>query len=130
MATTTAAITISSSDLTADSLSLNKSTTLLKAGLVTGLDQTSGVGRKIYTQNTVDTVFAEASYDDDKAHKIYFSNPSTTTSEYFTITLGSQVVGRIYAGDFAFIPWNGDSDVKITPSVATTMTLEYLLIFE
>ena len=130
MATTTASLTLTSSDLTADNLSLTKSTTLLKAGATTGLDQTTGVARKIYTQSTADTLFAETLYTDDKAHKVYLCNPSTTPTEFFTVTVGSTPVGRIYAGDFAFIPWQGDADFKITPSVATTMALEYLLIFE
>lgn len=130
MATTTASLTLSSSDLTADSLSLSKSSTLLKAGSTTGLDQTTGVARKIYTSASADTIFTAASYTNDKAHKVYLSNPSTTTTEYFLVTIGTQDVGRIYAGDFAFIPWDGTADFKITPSVATSMTLEYLLIFE
>ena len=130
MATTTATLTLSSSDLTGDALSLSKTATLTKANSVTGLDQTTGVARKIYTQNTIDTLLAEGDYTDDKAHKVYISNPSTTTSEYFLITVGSQAVGRIYAGDWAFIPFDGSADFKITPSVATAMTLEYMVIFE
>lgn len=130
MPTTTASLTLTSSDLTADNLSLAKSTTLLKAGATTGLDQTTGVSRKIYTSTAADTVYAASAYGDDKAHKVYLCNPSTTPTEFFTVTIGSQAVGRIYAGDFAFIPWDGTADFKITPSVATTMALEYLLIFE
>ena len=116
--------------MTGDALSLSKTATLTKANSVTGLDQTTGVARKIYTQNTIDTLLAEGDYTDDKAHKVYISNPSTTTSEYFLITVGGQAVGRIYAGDWAFIPYDGSADFKITPSVATAMTLEYMVIFE
>jgi len=130
MATTTASITLSSSDLTGDALSLSSTATLTKAAAATGLDQTSGVARKIYTQSNVDTVFLAASYDDDKAHKIYMRNPSTVQGENFKITIGSQDVGKIYGGDWTFLPWMGDADVKITPSVATTMVLEYMIIFE
>ena len=48
MATTTATITISSSDLTGDALSLSSTATLTKAGNATGLDQTTGVARKFF----------------------------------------------------------------------------------
>ena len=133
MATTTATITLSSSDLTGDALSLSTSGTLTKADSVTGLDQTTGVARKIYTQNTADTLLDGALYTAAKAHKVYLRNPSTVATEYFTITVNAEEIGRLYAGDWAFFPWSAaddDADIKITPSVATTMTLEYLLIFE
>jgi hypothetical protein len=48
MATTTATITLSSSDLSSQALSISSSATLLKAGLTTGLDQTTGLTRKLY----------------------------------------------------------------------------------
>ena len=49
MATVTASLTLSSPDLTGDNLSLSTSSTLTKAGTVTGLDQTTGVSRKTFT---------------------------------------------------------------------------------
>ena len=48
MATTTATITLSSSDLTGDALSLSSTATLTKAGTLTGLDQFTGVARKTF----------------------------------------------------------------------------------
>jgi len=47
MATTTANFVLSSSDIDSSPLSVNASTTLYKAGLTTGVDQTSGMNRKI-----------------------------------------------------------------------------------
>ena len=142
MATTTASVTISSGDLTADALSLSRTATLNKAGQVTGLDQTSGVARKIYKSASIQTLFDSAEYGQgDKAHKIYLANPSTVSSEYFTLSVGDlsatpQVIGRLYAGDWCLIPWTPAAsnspvaEIGITPSVPTAMTLEYLLIFE
>lgn len=137
MATTTATITLSSSDLTGDALSLSTSATLTKADSVTGLDQTSGVARKIYTATDLDVLFDESLYTADKAHKVYLRNPSTTASEYFKVSVGDgdatpQEVGRLYAGDWTFIPWSAKTaaDICVTPSVATTMVLEYMLIHE
>jgi len=137
MATTTATITLSSSDLTGDALSLSTSSTLTKADSVTGLDQTSGVARKIYTSTTLDVLFDESLYTADKAHKVYLRNPSTVATEYFKVSVGDggatpQEVGRLYAGDWMLLPWSATTaaDVCVTPSVATSMTLEYLLIHE
>ena len=49
MATTTATITLASSDITGDTLSLSTTATLTKADSNEGLDQTQGVGRKTTT---------------------------------------------------------------------------------
>lgn len=136
MATITASITLSSPDLTGDNLSLSSTSTLTKAGTVTGLDQTTGVARKIYTQNTADVLIDESLYTDDKAHKLYLRNPSTVATEYFLISVGNNgadtEIGRLYSGDWMFIPYSADAnvDVVVTPSVSTSMTLEYMLIHE
>lgn len=136
MATTTATLTLSSADLTGDTLSLSTTATLTKADSLTGLDQTSGVGRKTTTATSEVTLFAAASYTDDKSHKIYIRNTATTATEYVLIKVGGTEIGRLYAGDWMFFPWNADTtpatdaDVTYTPSVATDMTVEYAIIFE
>lgn len=132
MATTTATITLSSTDLTSDALSLSKTSTLTKAGTTTGLTQTSGIGRKTTASSSEYTLFSasDTQYTDDKAIKIYVLNTSTTSTEYFIIKLGTTTVGRIYAGDWAFIPWAGTDNFNITPSETTEMTLEYAVIYE
>lgn len=140
MPTTTASITLSSGDLTGDSLSLASTSTLTKGNSVTGLDQTTGVNRRIYTAASEVVLFDETTFGSpsDPGHKIYLRNPSTTTSEYFTIKLGdgladatAKELGRLYAGDWMFIPYSAatNTDITITPSVATAMTLEYMAIY-
>lgn len=130
MATTTATITLSSADLTGDALSLSSTATLTKAGTLTGLDQTTGVGRKTTTSDSQYTLVDKADYADDKAHKVYIKNTSTVATENAIITVESQLLGRLYAGDWALIPYNGDQDIKITPSVATAFTIEFMVIYE
>ena len=130
MATTTATITLSSADLTGDALSLSSTATLTKAGTLTGLDQTTGVGRKTTTSSSQYTLVDKADYADDKAHKVYIKNTSTVATENAVITVESQLLGRLYAGDWALIPYNGDQDIKITPSVATAFTIEFMVIYE
>jgi len=135
MPTTTAAITLSSADLTGDALALSTTSTLTKAGTTSGLDQTTGVGRKTTTATADVTLFAAADYTDDKNHKVYIKNTSTVATEYVQIKIGGTEVGRLYSGDWLFIPWNADTtatdaDIVYTPSVTTSLTVEYALIFE
>ncbi len=130
MATTTATLTLSSSDLTSDALSLSSTSTLTKAGTLTGLDQTTGVGRKTTTATSQYTLVDKADYADDKAHKVYIKNCSSVATENAIITVESQLLGRLYAGDWCLLPYNGDQDIKITPSVSTSFTVEFLVIYE
>ena len=135
MATTTATLTLSSGDLTGDALSLSTTTQLTKAGSNTGLDQTTGVARKFFESTQSNTaLIAAADYTDDKAHKVYIKNISSTASEYITVKIGATEVGRLYAGDFLFMPWSADTtgtaaDIDIDTS-AVNMTVEYIVIYE
>ena len=130
MATTTATITIDSTDLLSDELSLSTTATLTKADTSTGLTQTAGLARKTVTGGHAQyTLFDGSDYTADKAHKLYLKNTSTTAAEFFLITVNAEDIGRLYAGDWALIPWSAhdnDCDIKIDPS-ANDMTLEYML---
>lgn len=130
MATTTTTISINSPDISGDVIAINKTTQLKKAGVSTGLDQTTGVGKKI-TQSTAQyTLFAQASYVDGLAHKVYIRVNSSNVTEFVTVTIGSQSLGRLYGGDFLFVPWDGTADINLTPSVTTTLAVEYFLAFQ
>jgi len=132
MATTNATITISSSDLTGDPLSLSTTATLYKAGQTVGLENTSGVGRTKVT-STSQTILYDGDAYANGSHKVYLANKSTDATEYFTITINSEQVGKLYAGDWMFFPWEAaadTSDIKYQPSVTTGMVLEHMIIFE
>ena len=130
MATTTATITLSSSDLLSDELALSTTATLTTAGTATGVTGTTGLARKtVAGAHGQYTLFDGSDYTADKAHKLYLKNTSTTAAEFFLITVNAEDVGRLYAGDWALIPWSAhdnDCDIKIDPS-ANDMTLEYML---
>ena len=134
MATTTATVTINSTDLLTDELSLSTTCTLTNADGSNGLTGTSGLGRKTLASGHAEyTLFDGTDYVADKAHKIYLKNTSTDPAEYFTITHNAEEIGRLYAGDWAFFPWNnhdGAADIKITPSVSTSITLEHMLFID
>tara|TARA_Y100001973_G_C5194500_1_gene333278 strand:+ start:111 stop:524 length:414 start_codon:yes stop_codon:yes gene_type:complete len=133
MATTTATITLSSADLLTDALSFSTTADLTGAGNSTGLTGTTGLARKTVAGSHAEyTLFTASNYTDDGANKIYLKNTSTTASEYFDVSIGDMQMGRLYAGDWAFFPWNADTgttpdaDIKVDPS-ANDMTLEYML---
>jgi hypothetical protein len=129
MATTTAAITLTSTDLLTDVLSLSTVATLTTAGDVVGLTSTSGLGRKTTTSTSRYTLFDGSEYA-SAAHKVYLKNVSTDPTQYLAIDINEERVGKLYAGDWAFFPWDANADtndIKITPSVSTSITLEYML---
>jgi len=141
MATTTATLTLSSTDLLSDTLSMTTSSTLTTAGTSTGITQTTGLGRRttsFASSGVIDTVvlFRADDYTADKANKIYLKNTSTTATEFFTVFLtgdratdvhgnadpGLTELGRLYAGDWAFFPWNANSGTKETFTVTFANT--------
>lgn len=130
MATTTTSISINSPDISGDVIAINKQTQLRKAGVSTGLDQTTGVGKKITTSTAQYTLYPQADYTDNNAHKVYIRVASNNVTEYVTLTVGTQSVGRLYGNDFVFMPWDGTADLKITPSVSTSLAIEHFLAFE
>jgi len=132
MATTTATLTLSSADLTGDALSLSTTATLTKAGTATGMEETTGVSRKSFaTAQTAYNLIAAADFTTPIAAKVYVKNLSSTAAEYVNIEVGATnvVLGRLYAGDWAFFPWDGANDIDIDTS-AVNMTVEYMVIYE
>ena len=132
MATTTATLTISSADLTSNPLSITTSSTLYKAGTTIGLEQTTGLAKKVYAAAQSNTTLISASdYADDTHSRIYIRNSGSSTTDFFTVTIasGNSVIGRLYGGDFLFIPYEGEEDIDISSS-ATNMELEFMVINE
>ena len=81
MATTTAALTITSTDLVGDALSLSTTTTLNKAGNTAGLDQTTGMNVAYLTATAAIDLFpalVEGSLAfTGKSSWVYICNKST-----------------------------------------------------
>ena len=141
MATTTATITLASSDIADNNISISNTATLTKAGSTTGLDQTSGLRRR--TLAAVSTVklidldhYQGQTLTENKAAKVYIKNLGTSTAEHVKVCIGqedasadTEEIGRLYGGDWMFIPWTADTneDINVKPSVATEMTIEYIV---
>ena len=132
MATTTATLTLASSDLTGNPISVSNTSTLYKMGTTIGLDQTTGLSKKVYaTAQSNATLVNAASYDDNTTNRVYIKNAGTSTTDFFTIELGASniVIGRLYGGDWLFIPYEGEQDIDISSST-TDMELEYMVIYQ
>ena len=111
MATTIATISLTSTDLLSSALAFSQTNPLNTAGSATGLTKTSGLARKITSAAADGNIQAEILYRGDDAttngaNKIYLKNMSATASEYYTIHVDGEELGRLYAGDWAFFPWN------------------------
>ena len=109
MATTTATITLSSADLLSDNLSLSATMNLNKGGTTaTGLDQFRMERFILPTgDNQVDLIEATTAASED-ANYVYLCNKNTDASHYVIVSLYDVVVGRLYAGDWMFMPWDSD----------------------
>jgi hypothetical protein len=132
MATTTAAISIGS-DIGDSGIGVSNSSTLYTAGTTTGLTTMTSVTKVLESKNEVDLI-TTGSVSTTHAY-VYINNPSTDHTEYFRIMIGTastnttptevEEIGRLYGGDWMWIPWDVDDDITIQPSVATKMTVEY-----
>ena len=123
MATTTAAVTLTS-DLLSDNMSVSASTTCMKAGTTAdGLDQMDMGYVEVATGTNFDLLDANNSgLNNSKANKVYICNESTDETYYVIITIDSQAIGRLYAGDWMFIPWGSldqHDDVEIQAYTGT-----------
>jgi len=143
MATTTAAITLTSADLLTDALSLSATKTLHKAGSTVGLDQTTGMTKAYLTATTnVDifpTLIEGSMAFAGKSSWVYICNESEDETEYVIITISGNVIGKLYGGDFLWMPWsqsedghgnNRHGDIELAPSVATGMWFSWCCINE
>ena len=130
MATTTAAVTLTS-DLLSDALSVSASTTCMKAGTTAdGLDQIEYGVVEIATGTAYDIICSTPTAG--KASKLYIKNHSTDETYYISVVLDAQAVGRLYGGDWMFIPadfHDANADIEIT-STGGTNIVEYALFHE
>tara|TARA_R100000152_G_C6776421_1_gene205529 strand:+ start:1538 stop:1963 length:426 start_codon:yes stop_codon:yes gene_type:complete len=126
MATTTATVSISSSDLQPGStLAINASSTLMQTGLTTGLELVDmGAGK--LTQASGADALHEALGTADTANWVYICNNSTDTDQYMKIGIHETLIGNLGAGDWMWMPWNmGDSDAEINIEAEPSGTIDY-----
>ena len=108
MATTTATITLSSADLLSDNMSLSATMNLYKGGTTaTGLDQMNYHRLIVPTGTNFDLIEESAALTED-ANYVYIINKNTDVTDYVKISINAEEIGRLYAGDWLFMPWDCD----------------------
>ena len=108
MATTTATITLSSRDLLTDNLSLSATMNLYQGGTTaTGLEEFRMERMELPTGTQFDLIEATTAATED-ANYMYICNKNTDVTDYLIISIKDEVIGRLYAGDWMFFPWDAD----------------------
>ena len=210
MATTTASFTLASSDIASSPVNVSASSTLYKAGLSTGVDQVSGMSRRILKSGDtlqiglIDTIiggvfvdhtcdysndptidhdddngkikagvpvygegipdgayvssvtsdtsfelsasttggsvtngtltFGYEAYTPNKANKVYICNSSVSDTDFVVITINDEIIGRLYSGDWMFMPWGATdalADIYVTAATQTSpVILDYMVLGE
>jgi len=132
MATTTATITLSSLDLLSDNLSLSSTSTLYDAGTTTGLTQYDSGRLEVPGDTNIYVLLDSTAAGVDKASKVYIANKNTDETHYVIISIDETVLGRLYAGDWMFIPWSqADAAANIEVKAPNEVnTVEYAIFHE
>ena len=126
MATTTATITLSSADLLSDNMSLSATMNLYKGGTTaTGLDQMNYHRLVIPTGTSFDLIEESAALTED-ANYVYIINKNTDVTDYVTISINTEEIGRLYAGDWLFMPWDNDltDEASVTDQTGNDSSIE------
>tara|TARA_Y100000401_G_scaffold111303_1_gene109425 strand:- start:408 stop:827 length:420 start_codon:yes stop_codon:yes gene_type:complete len=135
MATTTASITINSTDLLTDELSLATTSTLTQTTTSTGIEDTTGLTRKKITSTAKGTASGQVTLytaDDFAAIPyLYVKNLETTAGNriyiYDDTTTGDPLQFQLDAGDFGFIPMHGDKTYKAY-ATANPTSIEFMVL--
>jgi hypothetical protein len=138
MPTTTATLSLTN-DISSVPVNVSASFDLLKAGSSEGMDEMKSVRKVLKSTNQVDLIIDAAAATAGHSF-VYLSNASTVSTDFITVTLGAagggsptivEEIGRLYAGDWMFIPWNGvddTGDIIVKPNTANEMPIEFILI--
>jgi hypothetical protein len=142
MATTTATITLNSADILSNAISLSKTSSLYYHNTTsTGLTQYKSGRVNVYvTGGSFDLIPALASEEASATNSyVYIVNKDTTAANYVNISIYNEVIGRLYAGDWMFIPWeqndpvgdNGsDNDIEVEALIGGPQTVEWMVFTE
>ena len=128
---TTATVTLTS-DLLSAPMSISTTTTCMKAGTeADGLDQMD-TGYIELASGTQKQLLDATALGVGKANKVYICNNSTEETYFIEIMINAMVVGKLYAGDWMFLPWSAidaDADIEVTAHTGTNK-ITYILFHE
>jgi len=133
MATINATMSLGSADILSQPIHLTAAMTLYKGGTTaTGLEQMH-YHRAIIPTGTNFDLIPESDALKDNSNYVYIANKNTDVTHYVTISINTEVIGSLYAGDWLFMPWScdlsaaaNDSSIELEAFVASN-TIEYAL---
>ena len=126
MATTTATVNITSSDLLPGMpLAINATSTLYQTGTTTGLELMD-VGHGQLTQASGADALHEALGTVNTSNWVYICNESTDVTQYIKVGIHDTIIGNLGSGEWMWMPWNmGDSVAEINIEAETSGTIDY-----
>ena len=135
MATINATINVSS-DIMSYPVSINKTMSMKKLQSCNGLEETTGMRTKKFTSTTAAVIVEHDELTDDKAHKVYIRNASTSKANFFYVAYNAsaagatraETIGKLYGGDWMLMPYDGNTNITVASSTTTeTQYLEYMV---
>ena len=130
MATTTATFSLNSTDILSNAITISETMTLYKGGTTsTGLEQMN-YHRAIIPTGTNFDLIPESDALKDNSNYVYIINKNTDVTDYVIISINNEVIGRLYAGDWAFFPWSCDLSAADTDSSVELQAFTHEVIVE
>ena len=135
MATTTATITVSS-DILSYPINISKTMAMKKLQSSDGLEETTGLRTKKFTDTTAAVIAEHDELTDDKAHKLYVRNASTSKENFFYVAYHAsaaaaataETIGKLYGQDWMLIPYDGNTNITVASSSSSeAQYLEYMV---
>ena len=136
MATIDANININS-DILNNPITISNTMTMTKAAnRAIGLDETTGLRTKKFTATTAAVIVEHDELTDDKAHKVYIRNASTSKANFFYVAYNAsaagaataETIGKLHGGDWMLMPYDGNTNITVASSTASeTQYLEYMV---
>jgi len=95
-------------------------------------EMSANADQDVVTTDGSMAVFTQATAN--KANKVYICNSSTTSDDFFIVTINQEEIGRLYGGNWMFMPWgvsDVDSEIYVTAATQTTpVIIDYMVIGE
>tara|TARA_R100000315_G_scaffold61308_1_gene39531 strand:+ start:15 stop:455 length:441 start_codon:yes stop_codon:yes gene_type:complete len=136
MATINATATINS-DIASYPVSISGEMTMTKsANPSVGLEETTGLRTKKFTDTTAAVIVEHDELTDDKAHKLYIRNASASRANFFYVAYNAsaaaaataETIGKLYGGDWMLMPYNGNTNITVASSTSSeSQMLEYMV---
>mgnify|MGYP003135295340 FL=1 len=135
MATVNATISVNSDIISGIPIAINKTMTMKKTQSSDGLEETTGLRTKKFTSTTAAVIVEHDELTDDRAHKVYIRNASTSKENFFYIAYNAsaaaadtaETIGKLYGGDWMLMPYDGNVNIVAASSGTDPQYLEYMV---